>query len=71
MYRSKDTQQTTKFTGNVFDKKMAAADDAQNQTFGTKSRRREIGKQIETQDGNPREDRRAGGQGPLPKGGAR
>jgi len=71
MYKSKDVQGPTKFTGKRFDQQIAQADDAQNKTFSTTSRRREIGKQVETQDGNPHEDRRAGRPSPLPKGGAR
>jgi hypothetical protein len=71
MYNDNTQGKKARFTSKRFDAQLAAADDAQNRTFGTTSRRREIGKQIETQDGNPREDRRAGGPAALPQKGAR
>jgi hypothetical protein len=71
MYNDNTQGKKAKFTGKRFDQQIAQADTNQNKTFGTTSRRREIGKQIETQDGNPHEDRRAGRPSPLPKGGAR
>jgi hypothetical protein len=52
MYKEKNAQGTTKFTGKIYDKQIAQAD-ADQRVMGVKRGTREIGKQIEAMDGDP------------------
>jgi hypothetical protein len=49
VYSDNTQGKKARFKGKRFDEQIAQVDTNQNKTFGTTSRRREIGKQVETQ----------------------